>query len=176
MSKSSFKSDLHFFSSAFENGGYIPLEYTCYAKDEQKFIRLYWEIKGSALRRNVKSFAVGMIDVTTEFVHFLVYDIPSTESELTEDNFNIIGKTGYNSYFNTNYIPPCPKDNKEHEYLFFICALDIEELPKGKIFYKDIIEFCKTNGIYTANIYGKFKNLSDIKNTSENKKWTRRMF
>ena len=73
-------------------------------------------------------------DATTDFLHSVTYDIPSTQAELPanvqkqHEPANVAGAKQTRSYANTyGYAGPCP--DTKHTYEFVLYALDVETLP-----------------------------------------------
>ena len=113
-------------SSAFENGGAIPDEYTCDGADLAP--ALEWTDAPS----NTKSFALIVDDPDAPdpkapkmvYVHWVLYDIPA---EVT--GIHVGGKTphdardGTNDWKKVGYGGPCPPIGR-HRYYFKLYALD----------------------------------------------------
>jgi hypothetical protein len=113
------------FTDAFEEGGSIPVEYTCDGADVSP--GLTWSGVPGA-----KSFVLIMDDPDAPvgvFTHWVIYNIPPDVTEfpkgvekveILEDGslqgVNDFGKIGYNG--------PCPPPGKPHRYYFKIYALN----------------------------------------------------
>jgi Raf kinase inhibitor-like YbhB/YbcL family protein len=113
-------------SSAFENGGRIPSQHTGEGIDVSP--QLSWTGAPSGTR----SFAVVCHDPdaplispngTYGYVHWVLYNIPSTTTSLAE---GVMDNTcGTNDFGNTNYGGPMPPNGHgTHRYYFWILALD----------------------------------------------------
>ena len=118
-------------SSAFQQGGSIPSQYTCEGKDVSP--PLSWSGAGS----NAKTFALIVDDPDAPdpakpqrvYVHWVVYNIPAGTSSLPEN----ASKTGMpkgavqgkNDWGKPEYGGPCPPIGR-HRYFFKLYALDTE--------------------------------------------------
>ena len=112
-------------STAFREGGDIPLKYSC----EGENVNPPLEIEGSP--SGTKTLAVITEDPDTGhgiFDHWLVWNIPPGKP--IEEN-NAPGVYGKNDFGNRGYGGPCPPTGK-HRYFFYVYALDTElDLPPG---------------------------------------------
>jgi Raf kinase inhibitor-like YbhB/YbcL family protein len=119
-------------SSAFRDGGEIPVKYSCAAKPAAVSIPLQW----SNVPKGTVTFTLifhdpdanpqkGSMDVT----HWIVWNMPATLTQLPEgipanpsmpdgtvQGKNIRGVNGYQG--------PCPPPSKPHHYTFELYALD----------------------------------------------------
>jgi Raf kinase inhibitor-like YbhB/YbcL family protein len=113
-------------STAFVEGQLIPQKYACDGKDISP------PLKWSGAPIGAKSFALIADDPDAPagtWVHWVVYDLPATASELPEDIAKtqfIVGnaKQGLNDFKRLGYGGPCPPPGKAHRYVFKIYALD----------------------------------------------------
>jgi Raf kinase inhibitor-like YbhB/YbcL family protein len=145
------------FSPAFSEGASIPIKYTCDGKGIS--IPLQWQDVPSEAR----SLALIMDDPDAPmgtWVHWVVYNLPIDQSELTEgqpadqvlpggaiQGPNTSGKTGYSG--------PCPPD-REHRYFFKLYALDKDVESKPGLTKAALLEAmqghiladCQTFGVY----------------------------
>lgn len=115
-------------SAVFEDGGKIPMKYTC--EGDNLSVPLSW----SEVLDGTKSLALIMDDpdipdfVKKErgievFDHWVVFNIsPSVDGVL--EGIEPMGIPGVNGRGNTGYTGPCPPD-REHRYFFKLYALDI---------------------------------------------------
>jgi len=114
-------------SPAFEEEGMIPDRYTC--DGENISPPLEWE----AFPGGTKSFALLCEDPDASmgtWVHWVVYDIPSTITKLPEQippEATLVngGKQGTNDFYRMGYGGPCPPSGT-HRYLFRLYALNRE--------------------------------------------------
>lgn len=123
-------------SSAFSANQPIPKPFTCDGED--KTPALSWE----GAPEGTKGFALIMDDPDAPpgtWVHWVVYDIPATESQLPEglpkgDSLPNGAKQGLvwgvNDFSKVGYHGPCPPPGNPHRYYFKLYALDQElKLP-----------------------------------------------
>ena len=127
-------------SPAFQNGGDIPVRYTCDGKNISP--PLEWSVPnftGSlALIMDDPDAPVGTWD------HWIIFNLPATLTSLPEGvkNFPPGTKFGKNSWDKTEYGGPCPPD-KQHRYFFRLYALAHRlDLPNGTT-KKEIMEHMK---------------------------------
>lgn len=111
-------------STAFDNGGDIPIAYTC---DGQNISPpLAWVNAPSS----AQSFAAIMTDhdaIGMPWQHWVAYDIPINIQELAIATKGVI--TGKNSDGVLGYIGPCPPiRGATHQYNFVLFALDVKRL------------------------------------------------
>lgn len=121
-------------SPAFEDGGMIPQQYTCYGDNISP--PLSW----GSVPEGTKSIALIVDDPDAPrgtFVHWVLYDLPADVQDLPEDlprdkEFPVGGKQGINSTNELGYYGPCPPSGT-HRYFFKIYALDtMTNLPAGE--------------------------------------------
>jgi len=112
-------------SPAFNNGGKIPLKYTC--DGENVSLPLRWQNTPG----NTKSFALIADDPDAPlvtWVHWVIFNIPAASDHLKE-NIPAKGllpdgiKQGLNDFQNLGYGGPCPPSGT-HRYYFKLYALD----------------------------------------------------
>ncbi len=118
-------------SSAFTEGGSIPPRYTCEGADISP--PLDW----SGAPEGTRSFVLFVDDPDAPdpahpertYVHWIVYNIPSTETHLAEnasaDGLPDGTSVGNNDWGNAAYGGPCPPTGR-HRYFFKLHALDTE--------------------------------------------------
>ncbi|WP_339843995.1 YbhB/YbcL family Raf kinase inhibitor-like protein [uncultured Halopseudomonas sp.] len=127
-----FSNDMQLTSSAFTNDGAIPARFTGEGEDVSP--ALGW----SNPPEGTQAYAVICHDPdaplisangTYGFVHWTLYNIPGSVSELAEGTGeytrgkNNFGKTGYNG-------PMPPEGHGQHKYYFWVIALDKDlQLP-----------------------------------------------
>lgn len=121
-------------SSAFEDGGFIPAQYTCEGRDISP--PLGW----TGVPDSAKSLAMICDDPDAPvgtWVHWVLYDLPPKLSELPEaiptgEVTPAGAKQGINDFRRSGYGGPCPPPGKPHRYFFKLYALDIDPgLPAG---------------------------------------------
>lgn len=124
-------------SSAFQDGGKIPLKYVMPgAGGKNVSIPLTW----SGAPPGTQSFALAMVDphpVARNWVHWLVIDIPKDATSLPEgasgtglpkgtvELQNSWGKSGYGG-------PQPPPGSGDHPYVFTLYALNVPKVELGK--------------------------------------------
>lgn len=121
-------------STAFEDGGTIPQQYTCDGPDISPPLR--WD----AVPEGTQSIALIADDPDAPsgtFVHWVLYNLPADVRELSEDLPNeqtlTNGATqGINDFGKIGYGGPCPPSGT-HRYFFKLYALDTKtDLPPGE--------------------------------------------
>jgi hypothetical protein len=115
-------------SEAFEDGGTIPVRYTCEGEDVSP--PLAW----SGAPEGTKSFALVVDDPDAPrgtFDHWIVYEIPSHAAALPEGvgpspRLENLGGSlqGKNGFGNVGWGGPCPPPGRPHRYVFRLLALD----------------------------------------------------
>lgn len=114
-------------SSAFSDGGDIPVQFTCDGANVSP--PLAW----TEIPQGTKSFALICDDPDAPvgtWVHWVVYEIPAEIRQLPE-NFPPKEETdhgirqGLNDFRNIGYGGPCPPGGK-HRYFFKLYALDVK--------------------------------------------------
>ncbi|MGC9490353.1 MAG: YbhB/YbcL family Raf kinase inhibitor-like protein [Thermovirgaceae bacterium] len=115
-------------SAAFEDGGRIPLEYTCDGKDISP--ALQWEGEPE----DTRSFALVMDDPDAPvgtFSHWILWNIPRETHSIPEGGTT--GTEGRNGFGRIGYGGPCPpKGHGPHRYFFRIFALNVPSLDLKK--------------------------------------------
>jgi Raf kinase inhibitor-like YbhB/YbcL family protein len=104
-------------SDAFNEGGSIPMRFTCDGEDVSP--HLEW----SDAPDGTVSFVLIVDDPDASgFVHWLVADIPASVTSLAEGRAEGIGVAGRNDFGRSGWGGPCPPSG-EHRYRFSIFAL-----------------------------------------------------
>ena len=124
-------SELELTSSAFEPGGHIPARYT--GEDADVSPALAW----TNVPDGTRSFALICHDPDAPlvkpgaygFVHWVLYGIPGSVSELAEGISDYV--QGVNDFGNAGYGGPMPPPGHgTHHYFFWLLALDADvDLP-----------------------------------------------
>lgn len=111
-------------SAAFRDGAAIPARYTCSGADVSP--ALAW----SGLPKGTRSVAVVCDDPDAPggtWVHWVLYDLPPTQTSLPEGlphgDAAAGGRQGTNDFQKVGYNGPCPPGGT-HRYLFHVYALD----------------------------------------------------
>jgi hypothetical protein len=121
--------ELH--SSAFEEGGTIPIVHTCDGEDRSP--PLAW----SGAPPGTRSFALIVHDPDApvgDWVHWVVYDLPATCRALPEGvpprpKVTGLGCQGRNDFRKVGWGGPCPPRGRAHRYRFRLLALDAAPEP-----------------------------------------------
>jgi Raf kinase inhibitor-like YbhB/YbcL family protein len=110
-------------SSAFEDGGAIPEDFTCDGRDQSPPLAWGSRPAGAA------SLAIIMDDLDVNFIHWVAYDMDPALGGIER-----IGQTetfpgggtdnGTNSFGRFGYGGPCPPEGQEHTYRFRLYVLD----------------------------------------------------
>jgi len=114
-------------SSAFPEGGNIPIIHTCDGANVSPPLTWSGEPEG------VKSFALIVEDPdapSRTWTHWLLYDIPAEVHQL-EQGFQPgrLGMSGSNDFGKLGYGGPCPpKGHGPHRYFFRLFALNVPSL------------------------------------------------
>ena len=143
----------------FENGEFIPKKYTCEGANISLHLRWFTKLK------SVRTYALIVDDPDApggDFVHWVVYNIPSNINEFTENltpTQNVPDGViqGTNGAGKIGYIGPCPPSGK-HRYNFKIYALDtvMHHLGSGAEKYQLINEM-KGHILAEGSLTGKYK-------------------
>ena len=144
-------------STAFEPGGAIPAKFTGEAEDVSP--ALAW----TDAPEGTKSFALICHDPdaplvkpgTYGFVHWVLYGIPGSVSELSEGVGDYV--EGANDFGNTGYGGPMPPPGHgTHHYFFWLLALDSElQLPPGLTLW-ELLEKIEPNVIGMNRLVGTY--------------------
>lgn len=114
-------------SSAFRNGGAIPVQFTCDGASQSP--PLSW----GEPPPGTKSFALVIDDPDAPrgtFRHWGAYDIPPTTRSMGAGQ--AVGSQAVNDGGKPGYTGPCPpKANGPHHYHFKLFALDVDRLALG---------------------------------------------
>jgi Raf kinase inhibitor-like YbhB/YbcL family protein len=111
-------------SSAFENNGKIPAQYTCDGKNINPPLAI------SEVPTQAQTLVLIMDDPDVPkrlradgmWDHWVIFNIPVTISEIQEGE-EPLGVHGLGTSNNLDYFGPCPPD-REHRYFFRLYALD----------------------------------------------------
>ncbi len=141
-------------STAFENNGMIPEQYTCDGNDISPPLNI------SQIPEGTKSLVLIMDDPDAVkpagkvWDHWIVFNIPSNLNEI-EEGKEPQGIQGITSFGRLGYGGPCPPDN-EHSYIFKLYALDIElDLVEGAS-KEQILELMNGHVLEEAELIGRY--------------------
>jgi Raf kinase inhibitor-like YbhB/YbcL family protein len=147
-------------SSAFENGGQIPVKYTCDGQDISP--PLAW----SGIPPETKSLVLFVDDPDApdpanpkmDWTHWLLYNIPPGISSLPEGIRPLPRGTlsGWTDFRKTAYGGPCPPIGT-HRYFHRLYALDIVLPDLGKASMRDIERAMEGHVLGQAQLIGKYR-------------------
>jgi len=152
-------SDMRLSSPAFEHNGAIARKFTGEGEDVSP--ALFWNNAPA----ETKSFAVICHDPdaplisangTYGFVHWVLYNIPASVSELAEgtDAYtageNNFGKPGYGG-------PMPPEGHGEHKYYFWILAMDTETQLSPGLSLWQLLEKIEPNVLAMSRLVGTYQ-------------------
>ncbi len=109
-------------SSAFVDGGNIPVKYTCVGEGVNP--PLAW----SQVPVNTKSLVLIVDDPDAPngvYTHWILWNIPAHVTELSENTTPVSAVVGTGTSGDAYYFSPCPPSG-EHRYRFKLFALDTE--------------------------------------------------
>lgn len=129
-------------STAFTDGGRIPVKYTCSGEDVSP------DIQWSRGPESTESYALIVDDPDAPggpFTHWVIFNIPSNVTRLGEgvstaarlDDGSMQGK---NHFGRTGYGGPCPPTGKPHHYHFNVYALDTRLNPGPGVSKEDLLK------------------------------------
>lgn len=114
--------ELKLFSQVFSEGAAIPATYTCKGQSINPPLNIMGVPSGA------KSLALIMHDpdaASGDFVHWLVWDIPTSTETIAVNSVPPGAIQGTNSANKSQYIGPCPPAGTgTHRYMFELYALD----------------------------------------------------
>ena len=116
-------------SGAFDDGGAIPVRYTC--EGDNVSPPLVW----SKVDDDVKALALVVADPEAPggiFHHWIVLDLDPQARSMAEGKVPADATQALGTSDNPTYIGPCPPVGEEHHYLFTLFPLDRRlDLPDG---------------------------------------------
>jgi Raf kinase inhibitor-like YbhB/YbcL family protein len=149
----------HLTSSAFQNGEFIPKQYTCDGADVSP--SLGW----SEPPTGTKSLALIMDDPDAPagtWVHWVLYDLPGDTRKLEEGiaKDRQLGdgmRQGRNDFGKIGYDGPCPPRGGPHRYYFRLYALDRKMNLKTGASKAELERAIKGHVLAEAEIVGRFQ-------------------
>ena len=145
-------------SRSFENGGMIPMKFTCDGIDISP--HLQWE----SVPEGTQSFALICDDPDAPlktWVHWVIYNIPADQRELAENippqkQLPNGALQGTNDFRKIGYGGPCPPGGT-HRYYFKIYALDtMLDLEAGAT-KAELLKAMEGHILGTGELMGKYK-------------------
>ncbi len=146
-------------SGAFGEGEAIPAKHTCDGKNVSP------ALKWTGVPSGAKSLALIADDPDAPggtWVHWVVYNLPPTATELPED----CPKTQYlpggaaqglNDFKHLGYGGPCPPPGKPHRYFFKLYALDTQLNLKPGLTKKELELATQKHVLGQAQLVGTYK-------------------
>lgn len=115
-------------SPVFQEGGNIPVKYTCDGANASPAVEF------SGVPEGTKSLVLIVDDPDAPagtWTHWIVYDMSPDTTSIKENGLPTGAKEGLNSSNKYNYVGPCPPSGT-HRYYFRLYALDNQlNLPPG---------------------------------------------
>lgn len=141
-------------SSAFMDGGFIPILYTCKGSDISP------ELKWTGVPAGTKSFVLIMDDPDAPhgtWDHWVLYNIPANVMELPEDVAALPKGTevGLNSWNKNSYGGPCPPSGV-HRYFFKLYALDAILMPQKNMTKSLLLKSIEGHVLASAQLVGNY--------------------
>jgi Raf kinase inhibitor-like YbhB/YbcL family protein len=145
-------------SSAFQDGGNIPKQFTCDGIDTSPQLR--WVNAPSRTR----AFAIIADDPDAPvgtWVHWVVYDLPADIKQLAEgtgttDTLSNGAKQGVNDFRKVGYGGPCPPSGPVHRYFFKLYALDAPTNLKSRANKQQLLDSMKGHILAEAELIGRY--------------------
>lgn len=147
-------------SSAFQEGAAIPVQYTCDGAD------LSPPLSWAGAPRGTASFALIADDPDAPagtWVHWVMYNLPGTVSELPENVPKSEAPTslggalqGKNDFRRAGYGGPCPPPGPAHRYFFKLYALDTTLRLKAGAAKQDVERAMQGHALGTAQLMGTY--------------------
>jgi Raf kinase inhibitor-like YbhB/YbcL family protein len=146
-------------SPAFTNDDWIPIKHTCDGTNLSPV--LHWGIVPNGTR----SLALIVDDPDAPFgifVHWVLYNMPSSLSELPEGvpqmaSVREIGTQGTNGFQRVGYNGPCPPRGTAHRYFFKLYALDLEAKLPSDFTADRLMKMIRGHILAEAQIMGKYQ-------------------
>jgi hypothetical protein len=138
-------------SQDFEEGAFIPSQFTCDGDDVSP--ELHWE----DAPEGTKSFALSMTDPDAPigtFIHWLVYSIAKDTTRIDRNRLPAAARQVTNGFGREQYGGPCPPSGT-HRYYFRLYALDTDSLET--ITKTNFFQVVEKHAIATAELMGRYK-------------------
>ena len=145
-------------SPAFTGGQSIPAKHTCDAED------LSPPLSWSGVPPSAESLALICDDPDAPlgtWVHWVLYGLPSTVSELPEGISTadtVLGgaRQGTNDFKRTGYGGPCPPPGKPHRYFFRLYALDTMIGLEPRATKKELLQAMERHILAQGELIGRY--------------------
>jgi Raf kinase inhibitor-like YbhB/YbcL family protein len=153
------KDHMQLTSTAFAEGGAIPAKHTCDARNVSP------PLKWSGVPAGTKSLALIVDDPDAPggtWVHWVLYDLPPTTTELPEDlpkSQYVPGgaRQGLNDFRRLGYGGPSPPPGKAHRYFFKFYALDALLDLKPGLTKKDLEKAMEKHVLAQGQLMGTYQ-------------------
>lgn len=150
-------------STAFENNGKIPSQFTCDAENVSPPLQI------SGVPEGAKSLVLIMDDPDVPkqlkpdgvFDHWTLFNIPPDTTEIVQSGS--IGMAGINGAGKSQYTGPCPPreyEPSEHRYFFKLYALDTTLDLSAGASKADVLSAMEGHIIGEAELMGKYKRVA----------------
>lgn len=158
-SQNEVKATLSFSSTAFKEGGEIPVKYTCDGQDiSPPFV--WFESP-----QNTQSFALIVDDPDApsgSFTHWVLYNLPASVHQLEEgitnqEQLKNGAIQGMNDFGRIGYGGPCPPSGPAHEYRFTIYALDKSLTMKPGASKNQLLDAIKGHILAQGRLIGRYQ-------------------
>ena len=156
--------NLQITSTAFTEGQPIPQKYTCQGNDVSP------PLKWINVPANTKSLALIADDPDAPdpraprmtWVHWVLYDLPATATELAEDiakaqTLSNGAKQGLTDFKRVGYGGPCPPPGGAHRYFFKLYALDILLNLKAGATKNDVLKVMEGHVLAQGQLMGTYQ-------------------
>jgi Raf kinase inhibitor-like YbhB/YbcL family protein len=146
-------------SPAFTDGDWIPSKHSCDGANLSPV--LHWGI----VPNGTLSLALVVDDPDAPFgifVHWILYNMPASLSELPEGlpqmpDIRGIGSQGTNGFQRVGYNGPCPPRGAAHRYFFKLYALDQEPTLPADLTSDRLAKMVRGHILSEAQLMGKYQ-------------------
>ncbi len=142
-------------SNVFEDGGEIPIKYTCKGEDVNPSLDI------ADVPSEAKSLALIVDDPDAPagtWVHWLVWNIDPSTTRILENSSPESSVEGLTNFGFNRYSGPCPpKGHGKHRYFFKLYALDIDLDLGEDTEKKDLEETIKDHILEEAQLMGTYE-------------------
>lgn len=148
-------------SSAFEDGGVIPPEYTCDGSNINPPLTIEHVPEQAASLVLIMEDPDVPVEIREDqtFDHWIIFNISSEVKEIKAGE-GVLGTKGLNTGGGTDYTGPCPPtkyDPSEHRYIFTLYALDTElDLEEGAS-KQEVLDAIDDDIISHATLTGRYE-------------------
>ncbi len=141
-------------TNAFQNNMVMPTLYTCDGKNIPP------ELSWHNAPKNTATYAIVMSDPDapeTTFYHWILFNIPKSITELSENAVTPAGATiGKNNFNKNDYSGPCPPKGNLHHYIFTLYALDSKLSIANDASPQDVLNAMKNHVISQTELVGMY--------------------